>query len=377
MTLIPHAEPDSYFSSWGGHEDCADGQVWMVTSLLCKAYFHRLPELFVNKIGEGTILGQGVGCGENCTASYPLHTLLTLTATPNMGWQFKGWSGECHGVELETQVIMETEATHCTATFEKLLDRSLVMNQEDFPPVVEVPPSSPPSEEISDHSSSELVSENLSIPSEAVILPVEQETSVSPPPAEDIPPSPLIEVRKPSNLEISFLPEIGIPEWTTEGCPPTGFINMLCDNRNRVTQNATLGPRAILSGGELSGTIDNQWFVSQVTIQTGTVLMGGILSGYVFNHGTLAEITFVGVVLQGGRLAGMIHNESRVGGTLVDVTFAPNARLQGGTLQGQIRGDRQAPAWLERVKILKGSTLSGVKYGPGVLLEEGVKIEEE
>ena len=185
---------------------------------------------------------------------------------------------------------------------------------------------------------------------------------------------PLEEVK--TSLEEAFLPEIIVSTWTIEGCPTTGFINMVCSNQNQVIRDAVLGSRAILSGGELAGNIDSQGFVSQVTVQAGAVLTGGMLSGYVFNQGTIAEVTFVGAILQGGTLAGVIRNKSRVGGTLVEVIFAPNARLQGGKLQGRIRGDREAPALLESVKVLKGSILSGVKFGSGVLLEEGVIIEE-
>jgi hypothetical protein len=158
-------------------------------------------------------------------------------------------------------------------------------------------------------------------------------------------------------------------------CPPTGVINFLCNNHRQILTDATLGSRAIVSGGELGGLIDNQGFVSQVTIQADAILAGGLLSGYILNHGTVTDARFVGALLQGGQIAGTLINGSRVGGTLVDVTFAPHAHLIGGRVQGDLRGDSEAPALLEKVLVLKGSRLSGVTFGKGVILEEGVLVE--
>jgi len=161
-----------------------------------------------------------------------------------------------------------------------------------------------------------------------------------------------------------------IPSFIAPLCPPTGIINFLCNNHGQVITDAILGVSAIVSGGELAGTIDSQGFVSQVKIRPDAVLTGGTLSGYVLNQGTIADVTFVGAILQGGSLAGTILNESQVGGTLVDVTLAPNARVVGGRVQGNIQGDSEAPAWLEEVRVLQGSQWSGVKLGKGVVLEE-------
>jgi len=158
-------------------------------------------------------------------------------------------------------------------------------------------------------------------------------------------------------------------------CPLTGVINFLCNNHGQVITDATLGTRAIVSGGELRGLINNQGFVSQVTIQPEAVLTGGILSGYILNYGTVVDTRFVGAILQGGSVAGTLINGSRVGGILIDITFAPHAHLIGGRIQGNLRGDNEAPALLEKVRVLKDSHLSGVSFGNDVTLEEGVIVE--
>jgi len=195
--------------------------------------------------------------------------------------------------------------------------------------------------------------ETLPIPEEVPTPPIVEETMV---------PLPTLV----SHEEEVVLPLIG------GTCPPTGFINFLCDNHGRTITDATLGSSAIIAGGELAGVIESQGFVSQVIIQPDAVFTGGTLSGYVLNYGTVADSKFVGVLLQGGIIAGTLRNQSRVGGTLVDVTFAPHARLIGGRLQGNIQGDNGDPALLEKVRVLKGSYLSGVTLGKGVVLEEGV-----
>jgi hypothetical protein len=49
--------------------------------------------------GTGTVTSNptGIACGNTCTASYPQGTLVALTAVPDPGSLFVGWSGACSG----------------------------------------------------------------------------------------------------------------------------------------------------------------------------------------------------------------------------------------------------------------------------------------
>ena len=67
--------------------------------------------LTVTKIGAGagtvTSSPPGVSCGSACVAPFPTGAVVTLTAVPDAGSAFAGWSGACTGVgacQVSTQV---------------------------------------------------------------------------------------------------------------------------------------------------------------------------------------------------------------------------------------------------------------------------------
>jgi hypothetical protein len=65
-------------------------------------------KLTVNKAGNGngSVTGQGINCGSDCSEEYIENTQVTLTATPNTGSTFVGWSGACSGTTTTCQVTM-------------------------------------------------------------------------------------------------------------------------------------------------------------------------------------------------------------------------------------------------------------------------------
>jgi len=124
----------------------------------------------------------------------------------------------------------------------------------------------------------------------------------------------------------------------------------------------------------LAGTIKNQGFISQVTVQPDAVISGGKLSGYIKNEGTLVDFEFVGAKVTGGTLKGTIRNNSQVGGTFKDVQLAANTQIIGGSVEGEIIGDCEAPARLEKVSVKRDTVLSCVIIGNDVTFGEGVQF---
>jgi hypothetical protein len=68
--------------------------------------------LTVSKTGDGRIVSTpaGIDCGPTCTADFFSGTSVTLTATPDPGWTFDGWSGPCSGTGTCTVVIDAAKA---------------------------------------------------------------------------------------------------------------------------------------------------------------------------------------------------------------------------------------------------------------------------
>ncbi len=81
--------------------------------------------------GSGTVTSNpaGINCGATCVAGFNDGTVVTLTATPDAGSKFDGWSGDpdCS----DGQVTMDADKT-CTATF-TLITAGLSLTKGDSP----------------------------------------------------------------------------------------------------------------------------------------------------------------------------------------------------------------------------------------------------
>ena len=119
VTLTAVPDYGSVFAGWSGDPDCSDGQVTMDNAKTCVATFDLASfTLSVSKVGSGSGLVSsappGISCGATCSASFTYGTVVTLTATPDPGSTFAGWSGDpdCS----DGQVVMDSDK-NCTATF--------------------------------------------------------------------------------------------------------------------------------------------------------------------------------------------------------------------------------------------------------------------
>ncbi len=72
--------------------------------------------LTVNIVGRGSVTREPPGFGSLPYYVFPAGTVVTLTATPDAGWYFSGWSGDLSGAANPAQVTMNADKA-ITATF--------------------------------------------------------------------------------------------------------------------------------------------------------------------------------------------------------------------------------------------------------------------
>jgi YVTN family beta-propeller protein len=119
VTLTATPDPGSIFAGWTGDPDCTNGVVRLTAGKNCIANFN-VPQftLSINKTGTGSgTVGSspvGIDCGADCAEDYDGGTTVNLTATPDLGSIFAGWSGDAGCANM---VTMDTDK-NCTATFD-------------------------------------------------------------------------------------------------------------------------------------------------------------------------------------------------------------------------------------------------------------------
>ncbi|HKG95733.1 MAG TPA: hypothetical protein VKA84_27735 [Gemmatimonadaceae bacterium] len=124
VTLTAVPDENSVFAGWSG---ACSGSAATTDVLVeaadysCTARFElELRTLTARAGGTGTgsvaSAPGGIACGDDCTEQYPHGTTVRLTATPDAGSAFVGWTGDCVGSEPGTLVTMDADKA-CTALF--------------------------------------------------------------------------------------------------------------------------------------------------------------------------------------------------------------------------------------------------------------------
>ena len=122
VTLTAEPEDDAEFAGWSGactgtDETCT---LTMNGPKSVTATFTNNPVLTVEKTGSGlgtvTSNPAGINCGGDCNEPYAPGTTVTLTAEPEQGSTFEGWSGACGGTNVTCTVPMNGNKS-VTATF--------------------------------------------------------------------------------------------------------------------------------------------------------------------------------------------------------------------------------------------------------------------
>jgi hypothetical protein len=120
LSLAATPSPGSKLVRWGG--SCAGVGGCVVTTTqgtTVSALFAPLVfRLTVNVTGRGTVRSSrtGITCRPRCSASFPSHVPVRLTAVPAKGWKFRAWTGACRG-KSRTCTVPMTATSSARATF--------------------------------------------------------------------------------------------------------------------------------------------------------------------------------------------------------------------------------------------------------------------
>jgi uncharacterized repeat protein (TIGR02543 family) len=121
VTLGASASTGSTFTSWAGC-DATDGNTCTVTmngnESVTATFTLTQRTLSVGKSGTGSgrVTGTGINCGSDCGESYNYGTVVTLTATPDPGSTFSGWTG-CDSTDENTCSVTMTANKAVNASF--------------------------------------------------------------------------------------------------------------------------------------------------------------------------------------------------------------------------------------------------------------------
>ena len=165
-------------------------------------------------------------------------------------------------------------------------------------------------------------------------------------------------------------------------CQVSTTLNSTCGGQNQTVTDGTVESEASVSKLVFEGDTTNEGLVSNSTISEGSTLTGGKLTGYINNQGTLKDIIFSGAEIIGGLLAGTITVERPRGwqyrslGVLRDVSFASDTVIINAILVGKVSGRPNSPAKIKGGKVKARSILSYVIVSATTEIEEGVVMGE-
>lgn len=144
VTVVAIAEQGSVFMGWSG--DCLNNGQCSVswtkvchTNVPCNITMSSdqvvIPTFFdgstlqINKVGlgTGTVIGKQINCGANCSSTYVLGDLETLSVSVGPESVFAGWAGACTGTGA-CNVVMDGDKS-VTATF---TSTNLELNLQDL-----------------------------------------------------------------------------------------------------------------------------------------------------------------------------------------------------------------------------------------------------
>ena len=143
VKLIPAPSEGYKFVEWKGactgNGEC---QVTLDKARSVTAVFKTSKaSLTISKTGRGTVISspQGIDCAPECTSSsfsFDLDQAVTLNATPDSGWKFLGWQGNCQGAGICELLLSKPQ--NVTAVFEELPSPNGVCGSANNAPVTQI-----------------------------------------------------------------------------------------------------------------------------------------------------------------------------------------------------------------------------------------------
>lgn len=106
--------PSTHEALCAGAGDCASpqpGELGDYIGAQIAAANLAIPSVTVTKTGSGTVTGDKINCGGNCTEQVAAGTTITLTANTPGNAEFGGWSGDCTGIASTCSLTVTQPAT--------------------------------------------------------------------------------------------------------------------------------------------------------------------------------------------------------------------------------------------------------------------------
>jgi len=370
--------------------------------------------LTVTQVGNGTIssLPEGLQCDSQhsiqCTHTFEAGKTVTLTATPDNGWQFQGWEGDCFG-----PILMTTDQS-CKAIFApitpspeddlgtpstltpavtpiweygtpntlsvSIVGMGTVTSQPKgiqcgnecvalFAPNTDIILTATPAE---GYRFSQWESDCLRLDAKNRDAKHRVATKIN----QALTCQAIFETYDPILGKTTVVSE---PQPFVQGvriCPTVGRVDWKCNAQWQILRDLIIDTKGDLSNGNLDGTITNRGRVSNLNIDSGSVMTGGIVTGFITNKGLMADFECRGGTITGGTLSGRIQHTGLVRCLIQDVDLAAETQMTGLNLSGQIQGNPDAPALLNKVKIAGKSQVKDVILGEEITVRSGNVIFE-
>jgi uncharacterized repeat protein (TIGR02543 family) len=121
VTLTAAPAPGYAFTGWSGAcagtGPCTIAIVAGINPQVTATFEARTLYVALSGVeGAGIVTSSpaGINCGTQCGAKFPLGSVVTLTAVPQAGYTFGGWTGDCSGMQDCTLTMSANRTVHAT-----------------------------------------------------------------------------------------------------------------------------------------------------------------------------------------------------------------------------------------------------------------------